>query len=295
MNKLMQTIFIKLTKFFSRIRRIPIARNIFDFLYFHIYDYLSGIVLIEVQGHKMYVDLEDTGVVPYLIKDGIYEKYTTEYFKKIVKSGQVVVDVGAMIGYYTLIAAEIVGENGKVFAFEPAVDNYNLLIKNIEENGYKNIVPVQKAVSNKVGTTKLYLAQKNKGDHRIYDTRNGRSHIEVETITLDDFFKDEERIDVIKIDVQGAEYVVLQGMREILRRNSNLKIFVEFWPMGLRRMGYSPEEFLNEFYKCGFMIYLINEEITPIDKDSLLAMCIDEKFVNLLCMKENCNVAEITK
>ena len=125
MNKLMQTIFIKLTKFFSRIRRIPIARNIFDFLYFHIYDYLSGIVLIEVQGHKMYVDLEDTGVVPYLIKDGIYEKYTTEYFKKIVKSGQVVVDVGAMIGYYTLIAAEIVGENGKVFAFEPAVDNYN--------------------------------------------------------------------------------------------------------------------------------------------------------------------------
>ena len=74
----------------------------------------SGQVLINVQGSKMYVDTQDTGVAPYLLQWGVYEKDETALFKKIVKKDMTIVDVGANFGYYTLLAARLVGENGHV-------------------------------------------------------------------------------------------------------------------------------------------------------------------------------------
>lgn len=206
--------------------KIPGLAPLYKFLYLHLRP--QHIFLAEVQGQKMWVDPKDTVMSQSLIMSGRHdaEKYETELFKSVVKKGDIVVDIGANIGYYTLIAAKLVGEEGKVYAFEPEPYNFGLLLRNIETNGYKNIIPVQKGISNKRGMSKLFLSPENLGAHTLYNLDQERKFVEVETITIDEYFESEEKIDVVKIDVEGAEEIVLDGMQKIIKKN-NLKIFIE--------------------------------------------------------------------
>ena len=116
-----------------------------------------------------------------------------------------------------------------------------MLKKNVEVNGYRNVVLIQKAVSNKSGKINLYLSDDNLADHRIYDSDDGRKSVEGESIKLDEYFKDNNQtIDFVKIDIQGAEWGAVHGMRKILERNKSVKIISEFWPFGLKIFGRLP-------------------------------------------------------
>ncbi len=242
-----------------------------------------------VQGHKMFLDPLDT--LGLSLKE-VYEPFETEIVKEKIKKGDVVLDIGANIGYYTLIFARIVGENGKVFAFEPDPTNFSLLKKNVEINGYKNVELMQKAVSNKTEKIKLYLSRDNSGDHRIYDSSDGRQSIEIESIRLDDYFKDYNgAINFIKMDIQGAEGGVVQGMSNLLGKQKNITIITEFWPIGLKRFGVEPDECLNLLLNSGFKLYELNQRkkiIMPVDIQKLLEIYTPEKenYTNLLCVKE---------
>jgi len=292
MGKMMFSVFIKAYRSLQGkgLGRLPLMARVVDFLYNHLKPG-GDIVLIEVQGHKMYIDPRDVAIPRQLIMYGHYEKYQTELFRKLVKRGNVVVDIGAHIGHYTLIAADLVSEDGSVFAFEPAPENYAFLVKNVAVNGYNNVITVSKAVSNKVGMAKLFLNQYDTGCHTLYKRDDGGNSLEVETITLDDFFKGREnRIDVIKMDVEGAELLVLHGMNEILRRNSHLKIFTEFSPTLLKKAGSVPEEYLKELMSYGFELFHINEKkeaLQPVDIDKAMQIGTEEKWTNLLCLKRN--------
>lgn len=233
-----------------------------------------------VDGHKMFLDSKDS---LHLSINGIYEPFETELVKKEIKKGDVVLDIGANIGYYTLIFAKLVGENGKVFAFEPDPTNFSLLKKNVEINGYGNrVVLVQKAVSNKTEKIKLYLCEDNKGDHRIYDSHDGRQSIEIEAIRLDDYFKNYNgTIDFIKMDIQGAEGWAIQGMHNLLKKNKTVKIVTEFWPIGLKGSGIDPDEYFKILIELGFKLYEINEQEKKIKPINI------PKVTNLLCMRKN--------
>ena len=265
--------------------KIPLIVLIYGFFYRHLRP--SGIVLIDVQGSKMYVDSRDIGVTPFLLEWGFYEKYETELFKRLVKKGMVVVDIGANVGYYTLLVAHLVGDEGKVFAFEPDPNNYSLLCKNIEVNGYRNVIPVRKAVFNKSGKTSLFLDKNNLGGHSLSEANVHKSaSITVEVTSLDDYFKNTDcKIDVIKMDVQGSEMGVLEGMTNTINRNDNLKIITEFWPMGLRNSGSSPIDFLNKLVEYGFALYCIGHYVEPVSLDSLVRVGVDRKTMTLLCKK----------
>lgn len=279
--------FKKIKKFLSGkgIYRIPLATSVYHVLY----QYLKpkGFWQTEVQGRKMYVDSEDKYIAPLLMMNGIYAPFETEIFRREMKKGMTVVDIGAHWGYYTTLAAELSGGTGKVFAFEPNPNNYSLLIKNIETNGYTNVTATQKAVSDKVGIAELFLAQGNSGDHRIYNPGNDRESIQIETVSLDEFFKDKnEQIDLIKIDTQGAEMAILQGMDNIIKENTDLTIITEFWPMSLKKFGYSPEEYLNRLIEYGFKLFHIDEQtqkVESVDVDGCMRICPNEKHLNLLC------------
>lgn len=244
----------------------------------------------EVQGHKMYLDSKDSLCLSI---NEVYGPLETEIVKKEVKKGNVVLDIGANIGYHTLIFARLVGERGKVFAFEPDPTNFSLLKKNVEINGYSNVVLVQKAVSNKTGKLKLYLSKKNLGDHRIYDSQDGRKSIDIESIRLDDYFKEKNlEIDFIKMDIQGAEGGAIQGMLNLLRKNNKVKILTEFWPIGLIRFGINPDEYLNLLIKLGFKLYEINErekKLIQVDVNTLLEIYppLENNSTNLFCIREN--------
>lgn len=242
-----------------------------------------------VLGHKMFLDSKDS---LQLSINGIYEEFETSLVNKEIKRGDIVLDLGANIGYYTLIFAKLVGENGKVYAFEPDSTNFALLKKNVEINGYKNVVLVQKAVSNKNGKLKLFLAEDNTVDHRIYNSHDARKFVEIESVKLDDYFKDYNgKTNFIKIDIQGAEWGAVQGMSELLKKNKSMKIFSEFWPIGLKRFGIEPLEYLELLLKHGFKLYEIIEQkkkIEPTTPKELLNVYTPtkENHTNLLCTKK---------
>lgn len=286
MRKIVLLIYKKVAKIISghRIGRFYPIRVINSFIISQLRSNFA-----EVQGHKMFLDSKDS------LSLSIYESYEpleTQLVKREIKRGNVVLDLGANIGYYTLIFAKLVGEEGKVFAFEPDPTNFALLEKNIEMNGYKNVILVQKAVSNKDGKLKLYLSEYSMGDHAIFNLYEGCKFIDIEAIRLDDYFKNYEgKIDFIKIDTEGAEEQAIQSMLNLLKKNKTVKILTEFFPIGLKGSDIDPAEYLNTLLKLDFKLYHINEQekkIEPASIPKLLEIYSPEKQnnTNLLCVRE---------
>ena len=171
-----------------------------------------------------------------LTMDTNFEPLETEIIAVNIKPGDVVLDIGANIGYHTLKMADIVGPTGLVFAFEPDPNNFVTLTKNIEANGYKNIIAVNKAVSNKPGKLKLYIDKYNKGGHRIYSSFEKRESVEIEATSLDDYFEgstfiDDKKISFIKMDVEGAEPLVIEGAKRLIENSPNIKMITEYYPL----------------------------------------------------------------
>ena len=253
------------------LRRIPYAWHISNMVFRLIW---RNKKIIEIQGSRMYIDVNDLD--PKMRKtfqayglNLIHEEATTALFKKIVKPGDVVLDLGANIGYFTLLAARLVGERGRVYAFEPEPTNFRYLRKNIEMNNYRNVFAYSKGVSNMSGKTRLFICPYDSGHHTINkpggikkyrpDYDGEIKEIEIDVVIADDFLKGKvEKVDVIKIDIEGAEVLAFNGMKKILKGNQNVKIFLEFFPLLIQEMGDSPEEFirqLQEDYK--FTIFAI--------------------------------------
>ena len=241
---------------------------------------------IEIDGHKLFLDSEDS---LRLSVYGKFEEFETEVMKKEIKEGDIVLDIGANIGYYTLIFARLVGDKGKVFAFEPDPENFALLKKNVETNGYKNIILINKAVSDKEGEIKLYLNKYNKANHTIYQTEENRESIPIKTISLDNFFKDYKgKIDFIKMDIEGAEYLAIKGMINLLKKNKNIKLITEYYPHWFKKLNVKSEEYLKLLSKCGFKLYDLNKNFvkeTSIQDLLRIYAVKKENYTNILCKK----------
>jgi FkbM family methyltransferase len=242
-----------------------------------------------VQGHRMFLDKQDT---LELATREIYEPLETALLLERLKPGQTFVDIGANIGYYTLLAARQVGPAGRVYAFEPDAENFKLLRKNIEINGYSNVTLIAQAVSSQTGEAKLYLNPLNLGDHRLVDSKDGRASISIQQTALDDYFKQlETPPHFIKMDIQGAEAGALAGMKKLLARASSLILVSEFGPEGLRRFGADPEDYLNTLTLAGFKISEISEKKGALQSVDLKELSSrypagDEGYTNLLCEKD---------
>ena len=222
-----------------------------------------------------------------LLALGFYENFERLVFDRVLKPGMVVLDIGANVGLYTALAAARVGEEGAVFAFEPEPKNHSLLQETIRLNGFRNVHAHEVAVSDVPGTVKLYLSDENMGDHRIYGEDTGREAVEVPMVVLDDFLAScgSRKVDVVKMDIQGAEEKAIAGMERILAENAELSILTEFWPWGVRRCGGDPSRLLRKFRELGFDVYQLDERaerMWPVSDDSkLLAMDSEEQAANL--------------
>ena len=245
---------------------------------------------VEIDGNKMFLDSGD-GLS--LSIRGVWEKFETECVKKIIKKGYLVIDVGANIGYYSLIFSKLTGNDGKVFAFEPEPSNFDLLKKNVEINKCQNVVLEQKAISDKKGRIKLYLHEKNSGGHRLYSFDYIQRFVEVDVTSLDDYFDQyDSKIDFIKIDVEGLEVTVMQGMKSLLKNSKDIILVMEFAPSLIKKGGWDPEEYFKILLEQGFRLYEINEKTEKIehtDKELLLKKypMTKDSLTNLLCIKGN--------
>jgi len=206
-----------------------------------------GTILLDCQGVKMYVDSNDTIIARNLISSGRWEAYETELFCQSIKPHMTILDVGANLGYYSLVAAKILNGTGQVIAFEPVPRNYQLFLKSIQRNQFKNIILVREALSNINGTREVFLDTRNYGACSFSEKNVGESSpITVETLTLDSCLSKlgVHRVDLLKVDVEGAEALVLEGAKQTLQQTR--LIFMEFWPEAIRNLHQDPAMFLKE-------------------------------------------------
>ena len=186
-----------------------------------------------------------------------YEPFETSLLSAEVRPGMRIVDVGANIGYYTLLFSKLTGEGGHVYAFEPEPENFALLQQNLSRNNRTNVEVFNLAASDSGGESFLYLSTENHGDHQAYPSDYGRKKVRITLARLDD--RVPGPIDLLKMDVQGFEAHVLNGMQSVIAASPRLTIFTEFWPEGLRRAGSDAAEFLRRLRAFDFEIFFINE------------------------------------
>ncbi|MDD3783490.1 MAG: FkbM family methyltransferase [Candidatus Portnoybacteria bacterium] len=280
------SIYQKFAGFLSgfKLGEIPFLRQLHGFLKVHLRP-----KFVKIGEYKFFINRNDFAVSSHLLGDKVYEPTETNIVRGQINKGDIVVDMGANIGYYTLIFAGLVGKSGKVFAFEPDRDNFALLSKNVKENKFDNVILINKAISDKNGQTKLYLSKDNKGDHRIYDSGENRDSVVVDVVCLDDFLGEyKHKINFIKMDIQGAEGNALKGMIDIIKNSKKIKILAEFWPMGLSNFNFNPKEFLEILEDYGFSFYNIQRAGTiKATKDEILKKYPADKIdhTNLFCIK----------
>jgi FkbM family methyltransferase len=245
----------------------------------------------ETESGTMYLDREDMAVSGSLALSK-FEPYETAIFKEMVKPGMTIVDIGAHIGYYTLLAAKQAGPHGKVYAFEPEPKNFALLSKNITANNANTIKTFNTALSDQSGTRELFIEKYNKGHHSFAKNVNTVETIRVTTTTLDETMKNNgsPEINILKIDVEGAEPIVLRGMRETIKRSPKMTIFTEVYPRSMTKLGESAEAYLNELTSMGFTLSVIDESkgtITPITNigEFMRSFGTGETFKNIIGRK----------
>lgn len=183
----------------------------------------------------MYLDINDRGLSRDLIIDGIREIKQTNFFKKLLKPNMTVLDIGANIGYFALIEAEVVGPNGKVYAIEPIPQSYNLLKKNIKLNNYEKIFKTYPiAIGEKKGNAIVKQTKKLNWSTILNNNLSKvDKKIKVKKQTVDSFLKNKKKPDVIRMDVEGYELEIFKGMRKTLSSKKPMILFIEFHPMYL--------------------------------------------------------------
>tara|TARA_B100001179_G_scaffold112735_1_gene80426 strand:+ start:456 stop:1343 length:888 start_codon:yes stop_codon:yes gene_type:complete len=247
----------------------------------------------EVFGNKLF--LNKKGLALAISHYGTYEEVEAKIMEEKIKTGNIVVDIGANIGLHTLNMARIVGNTGQVFAFEPDPSNFKILEKNVKINNYQNIILEQRAVGDKHERTTLYQSD-HPGMHRIFpQTKQAKGQVKVELISLDKYFIDSnlaDRINFIKIDVEGLEFSVLQGMKNILKNNKKIRILFEFMPKNIMEAGFTPIELLNYLISHNFKLYCIDESTKRLlyvsNNEEILKLCSSTNNTisrNLFCEK----------
>lgn len=206
--------------------------------------------VVDAQGHRLNVD---PGDFLGLTINRVYEPDVTSFLQRSVKKGERAIDLGANIGYFTVLLAHLVGPEGQVIAFEPESENFALLEQNVATNGYANVDLRRQAVADRSGLTFLYRNPTNPGDHRIV-AGNRTEGEEVEVVALDDAAGPEfGLVRWIKMDVQGAELAALRGMRRLIESCPSLTIVTEVYPRALHEFGDDPAE-LSWLVDAGFSV-----------------------------------------
>jgi FkbM family methyltransferase len=217
-----------------------------------------------------------------------YEVGTTKLFQKFVESGMNVVDIGAHIGYYTVLASKLVGEQGKVWAFEPEPRNYSELQKNLRLNQSNNVSYFRMAVGDRFKISELYYSARWSGECSLVEIKQRpKDRVSVEVVTLDEALKN-QRVDIIKMDVDGGEMMVLDGARELIERSPNLMMFAECWKYGLEGSNNTLKDYWDKLKTHFNFIYQINEQddsIKLLTLDRLSDILEKVDGINILCSK----------
>jgi FkbM family methyltransferase len=211
-------------------------------------------------------DLDFSRQVKYL---GNYstESLEAKVFEKYLKPGARILDLGANIGFYTLLASSKVGTSGHVIAVEPSPKNFKLINLSVEANSFSNVNTINAAVSDFVGKSFLHLSPYYNSEHSLFNFHYSSGHvnntnkISIDVTTVDKILEDspDYTVDLIKMDIEGSESKTLSGMQRVLDENDHLVLITEFWPKGFENANSNPLDFLKKLEELNFKIHHIDE------------------------------------
>jgi FkbM family methyltransferase len=194
----------------------------------------------DILGSKMYLENSRGRGERSLHTWGCHEPLFTKVIMEELKPGMTIVDIGANFGYYVLLEAKRIGNTGKVYAIEPEPDNFRRLQANIALNKYINIEPFNIAAGDTNGIKTLYQSESPNLHNLLGESStNGPSssyigQIKVKTMNLDEFLKDKQPPDLIRMDAEGYEYYIVEGMKNTLHANRSMKIFMELHTLTMK-------------------------------------------------------------
>lgn len=223
----------------------------------------------------------DVHISQQIRESGQWEPYESKLVSTLLAPGQTFIDIGANIGYYTLLAARRVGSLGSVFAFEPEARNFGLLQRNLELNEIAGWVTASAvALGNRTEEVRLFLHPDNLGDHQLHPDQ---ANLQQQSVSVamrrgDDFFAERcPRADLVKIDTQGAELMVVEGMMQLLKRSGKqLKMIVELTPLSLRTAGGSGAQLVRLLSGLGLPLAIIDHlehQLVPVELSALVRWC----------------------
>lgn len=232
----------------------------------------------------------DDPVISGALFFGVYEKGETAFVQRTLQPGMTVLDIGANVGYYTALATRAVGPSGRVIALEPDPQSYEYLEQTIAANEVGNVNAFQYAAADHEAKMPLHISKDNRGDNRLYEPDPKWPKITVTARPADDVLKESgiDSVDFIKIDVQGFEASVIDGLQNTLAQSKKLTLLAEFWPKGLSDAGSDPKEFLERLRDHGLQLH----ELTPKgelvelnDFDNLIARHQGRRYTNIVGRK----------
>ncbi|MEK0185104.1 FkbM family methyltransferase [Microcoleus anatoxicus] len=234
----------------------------------------SGRILVELPEFKIYAMTNDSAVGQTIISTQNYEPHVTNAILKHLKGGDVFLDIGANIGYFTLLAASIVKDFGQVISFEPNPQNLQLIYSSIVENQFDNITIYPFAASNFRQILTLATGGSNGTvfDASLFQAENCYF---VPSMVVDELLQHEQQINVIKMDIEGHEPSAIRGMDLLIRKHKPI-IFTEFHPWCIRFYNKTePQEYLEQLTQYGYRLFIIER----VEEGGKITEAPDTKFV----------------
>lgn len=248
-----------------------------------------------IYGPKMYLDSRELSMTGHLIIEGYWEKWVTDVFRNTIGPGMTVCDFGANCGYYSMIAAQLVGSEGKVHAFEPNPFHHENFTKSKLINGFYHVQLHPVALSDRKGEIVLHspvrltasasavedLARQVAAEDKI-------QKIFVPSVRLQDYLPNLQA-DVIKLDIEGLEPIVLPDILNVMERSKDSKLFLEYNQHSWEIQGYDCLEILSKIMDKGYSINVIRHDssLQNVTPKELVNMTINATHFDLLIARSS--------
>lgn len=221
-----------------------------------IYNRMNGYVLKKLSNSsvRMILNANDPGISQELMLKGSHEPLSTKILMKNLREGMHIADVGANLGYFALQEAKAVGPKGAVYAIEPIPQNFLLLKHNVALNNLENTQVFNMAIGDKDGSLDLFIGRASNWASAFKTPINIDQKINVQCQRLDTFLKDKGKVDLVRMDVEGYETKIVDGMEETLKQK-NLMLFMEIHPPFMGKD--SCKKFLQKLDSFGFAPFAV--------------------------------------
>jgi FkbM family methyltransferase len=242
---------------------------------------------INIEGLELHLNPKDFGLSLELATEGIHEPLFTKLLSKLIRPGMTVVDIGGNIGYYALLESKWVGPSGKVIVFEPAPESFELLKANIQKNKLSNVHAYQLAVGETRQRTVFYLYKQANWNSLVRHAKPD-GELLIDVYPLDELLRNEPRVDLIRMDIEGYECQAINGMKEVLVRHKPIICVelhcalvstseVEHFLNTLRQLGYEIRYAIQRIKDEAFWGKLLTCKENAIEQISIEGLLNDER------------------